>query len=209
MRDFAMTGRTSGRIGGLAILAALVLTACAGQGSRSLTLVGRNDGPNEFSLVPAKPLQQPQDLTVLPEPTPGGTNRTDRAPQAEAIAALGGDQGVLARPSPAADNALLAAATRFGMDENIRGELARDDIEYLQQPRGILRRRGISPGRYLDAYDFMALDQPTMHRRARQAGARTVGAQPMATSDGPVLAPLPPAGQQAAPSQQQGPAPGR
>lgn len=204
-----MIGRIGERIGGLALLGALVLAGCAEtEGARSLTLVGRNDGPNEFSLVPARPLQQPQDLTVLPEPTPGGPNRADRAPQAEAIATLGGDQSVLAGPIPAADRALLANATRFGVDENIRRDLARDDAEYLRQPRGILRRRGVSPEEYLDAYDFMALDQATMNHVSRRVGTRTPGVQPLAISDAPVLAP-PPANAGAAQQPQAGPTPAR
>lgn len=198
-----------GRTGGLVLLGALVLAGCGGkEGSRSLTLVGRNDGPNEFSLVPAKPLQQPQDLTVLPEPTPGGFNRTDRAPRAEAIAALGGDQNVLAGPIPAADSALLANATRFGVDANIRRDLARDDAEYMRQPRGIWRRRGVSPEQYLDAYDFMALDQATMNHLSRRVGTRTPGVQPLATSEAPVLAP-PPADAGASQRPQAGPTPAR
>lgn len=204
-----MIRQRRGQIGGLVMLAALVLVGCSqNPGSRSLTLVGRNDGPNEFSLVPAKPLQQPQDFSVLPEPTPGGTNLSDRVPRAEAIAALGGNQSVLTGPSPAADNALLANATRFGVDENIRRDLARDDAEYLQQPRGIFRRRGVSPAQYLDAYDFMALDQATMNHVSRRVGTRTPAVQPLAISEAPVLAP-PPAEAGATQEPQSGAAPAR
>jgi hypothetical protein len=181
------------RLYALTALAALTLAACTGRdGSRSLTLVGRNDGPNEFSLVPAKPLQQPEDLTALPEPTPGGPNRSDRNPEAEAIAALGGDQGAIFGPSPAADNALLANATRFGVDSDIRRELARDHLDYIRQPRGILRRRiSLTPEEYLDAYDFMALDQATMNHLARRVGTRTPAVQPLSISEAAVLAPPP------------------
>lgn len=176
----------------MAVLAAVVLAGCGGdEGSRSLTLLGRNDGPNEFAMVPSKPLQQPEDLTALPEPTPGGVNRADRTPEAEAIAALGGDRGAIAGPSPSADAALLANASRFGVDPNIRAELAFDHQDYMQQRRGFLRRPTSSPEEYLDAYDFMALDQATMHHLARRVGTRVVGAQPMAVSEAPIM-PAPP-----------------
>lgn len=193
-----MSRRNGARIYGLSALAALTLAACADRdASRSLTLAGRNDGPNEFSMVPSKPLQQPEDLTALPEPTPGGANRTDRNPEAEAIAALGGDQGAIAGPSPAADSALLAATARFGVDGDIRRELARDHLDYIRQPRGVLRRRtALTPEEYLDAYDFMALDQATMNHLARRVGTRTPAVQPMSISEAPVL-PAPPEAQAA------------
>ena len=50
------------------------------------------DGPDEFGIVPTKPLQMPDDLNVLPSPTPGGGNLTDPTPLGDAVAAL--DEGL-------------------------------------------------------------------------------------------------------------------
>ena len=47
-------------------------------------------GPDEFSIVPPKALEMPEDLAALPEPTPGGENHTDPRPKDEAVLALGG-----------------------------------------------------------------------------------------------------------------------
>ena len=82
------------------ILALVALTAC---GSRqdvsdqttSLRELRNPTGtPEEFSIVPAKPLQAPENFTELPQPTPGGTNRTDQTPLKDAVAALGVHGGI-------------------------------------------------------------------------------------------------------------------
>ena len=67
----------------------LALSACAGDG-RLMNLVS-DDGPEEFAILPTKPLELPPDLAALPDPTPGGSNITDQTPDADAVAALGGN----------------------------------------------------------------------------------------------------------------------
>ena len=47
--------------------------------------------PDEFAILPTRPLSMPQDLNQLPQPTPGGPNITDPNPKGDAVAALGGD----------------------------------------------------------------------------------------------------------------------
>ncbi len=59
----------------------------------------RAEGPDEFAVLPTKPLEMPENMAALPEPTPGGVNRTDPTPEADAIAALGGNAAVLSRAS--------------------------------------------------------------------------------------------------------------
>ena len=80
----------------LIILALVALTAC---GSRQDTadrdtnlrqLRNPSGTPEEFSIVPSKPLQAPESLSELPNPTPGGENRTDQTPLKDAVAVLGG-----------------------------------------------------------------------------------------------------------------------
>ena len=68
----------------------LVLTACGGNtGLRDLST--DSAGPDEFSVIPQRPLEIPETL-ALPQPTPGGGNRADPNPTGDAIAALGGSQ---------------------------------------------------------------------------------------------------------------------
>lgn len=73
---------------GLGLMALAALVACGRKGEMIPNEV--KSGPDEFSIVPAKPLQEPESYTSLPVPTPGGTNRTDATPNADAIIALGG-----------------------------------------------------------------------------------------------------------------------
>ena len=75
----------------VAIVAVLGLAACS---ERDITLhdLRTNSGqPEEFSIVPNKPLQTPESYSALPAPTPGGANRTDQTPLKDAVAALGGN----------------------------------------------------------------------------------------------------------------------
>ncbi|MGB3408160.1 MAG: DUF3035 domain-containing protein, partial [Jannaschia sp.] len=65
-----------GRIGLLA-LAALTVSACDRGTPTLFNLRSADRSPDEFSILPTKPLQTPEDLAALPQPTPGGVNRTD------------------------------------------------------------------------------------------------------------------------------------
>ena len=73
-------------------LVALLLTAC-GSGDKVphlMNLRSSTDGPDEFAILPPKALSMPTDIAALPDPTPGGANRTDPHPQDAAVGALGG-----------------------------------------------------------------------------------------------------------------------
>ena len=52
----------------------LALGACESSGK--LMTLASDDGPEEFAIVPSKPLELPPDLAQLPAPTPGGANIT-------------------------------------------------------------------------------------------------------------------------------------
>ncbi|MFM2355908.1 MAG: hypothetical protein RLZZ528_1644, partial [Pseudomonadota bacterium] len=115
-----MTG--VGLMGGLvrgALLAGLcVLTLAACNRDRPpelMNLRSQTQGPDEFSILPTKPLQMPEDIAALPEPTPGGANITDPTPEADAVAALGGNPEALTRTGIGrSDGALVSHAARFG-----------------------------------------------------------------------------------------------
>ena len=75
----------------IAIMGAiLVLSACGGKEKdpKLLNIRSASRAPDEFTVLPTKPLQLPEDLASLPEPTPVRTNITDPTPEADAVAAL-------------------------------------------------------------------------------------------------------------------------
>lgn len=172
-----MTTRRVGIIG--ALLAALVLSAC---GSDNPTLMNiRNDdrGPDEFAILPVKPLEAPPDFRTLPTPTPGAANLTDPTPELDAVAALGG------RPSAAqtdgtirGEPSLVAHVGRYGIQPGIRESLAAEDLEFRRRNDGRLLERIFNVNVYYKAYRKQALDQYAELERFRRAGIRTPAAPP-------------------------------
>lgn len=163
-------------IGRLALIGTLVatLTACGSDDPQLFNIRKTDRTPDEFSILPSQPLQTPPDLAVLPTPTPGGTNRTDPTPKASAIAALGGN----AERGVGADGGLLASVQRYGVDPNIRGQLAAEDLEFRRKNDARLLERVFNVSTYFKAYRPLSLDQYAELLRLRRAGVRTVAAPP-------------------------------
>lgn len=161
----------------LSLGVALMLAACGGgdRGLRDLSSTG--NGPDEFTVLPTNPLILPSDLTNLPAPTPGGTNITDPTPTADAVAVLGGNPDRLI-PSgvPSSDSALVTAASRNGIEQDIRQTLAAEDAAFRnrQSRLGFFRRND----RYFQAYARQALDAYAELQRFRNAGVATPSAPP-------------------------------
>ena len=158
----------------LAVLAAITLSACERETPTLFNVRAQDRTPDEFAILPTKPLETPPDLAALPPPTLGGVNRTDPQPEADAIAALGGniDRGA------GADGALVAAVSRYGVQENIRGRLAAEDLAFRRANDGRLLERLFSVNVYFDAYESQSLDQHRELERLRRLGVRTVAAPP-------------------------------
>lgn len=158
--------------------ALLALAACSSAEEPNLLNISqpRSEGPDEFAILPAKPLEMPQDLAALPEPTPGGTNLTDPTPFADAARALGGNTDALTRRS--GDGALIAYAGRYGVDRDIRAELAAADLEFRRRNDGRLLERLFNVNVYFQAYEPFALDRYAELERLRRAGIRTSAAPP-------------------------------
>lgn len=158
------------------------LSACSrGEKQPELMNIRNTDRtPDEFTVLPGKPIALPEDLAALPTPTPGGTNRTDPTPEADAIAALGGDgtratrDGGLSR----SDGGLVNYAGRFGVSGGIREQLAAEDVEYRRRNDGRLLERIFNVNVYHQAYRPQALDQHAELERWRRAGAKTPAAPP-------------------------------
>ncbi|MEL6607633.1 MAG: DUF3035 domain-containing protein [Pseudomonadota bacterium] len=161
---------------GFGILALLALGACSGGGGL-VDLRTASNGPDEFSALPVSPLEQPANFTDLPTPTPGLSNRADRNPQAEAIAALGGSLSS-GGGIPGSDAALVAHTGRYGTDPAIRSELFAAD-EAFRKRRGRIGFLGLRRDtRYWNAYAGQALDAGAETDRFRAAGVRVPSAPP-------------------------------
>jgi hypothetical protein len=161
----------------IAFAAMLVLSACASGDPELMNLTSGSEGPDEFGIVPPKPLSMPENLAQLPAPTPGGANLTDRNPEAEAVAALGGKPGAT-NGIPSGDSALYAYAARNGVDSGIRTTLASEDLEWRRDNNGRVLERWFNVNVYYKAYDDQRLDQQSELARWRQAGVRTSSAPP-------------------------------
>lgn len=154
----------------------LVLGACANSGLRDLRTTAK--GPDEFMIQPSKPLAQPESYTTLPLPTPGQANLTDRNAVAEGVVAFGGQPQTDTGSIPASESALVRQASRFGVTQGIRQELAQSDAAFRKGKARFTQIRIVPVDRYNQAYRRQALDAVAEARRWRRAGARTPSAPP-------------------------------
>jgi hypothetical protein len=156
----------------LAIVAAGLVAAC-GSADRGLRRLDSGlNGPDEFAVLPSRPLSLPQ-TSDLPPPTPGGRNLADPDPLGDAMAALGGAAGA----GPAGDAALIAATGRYGVDPGIRAALAEEDAAFRRRA-GALAFNPLGVDRYFQAYARQALDAYAELARFRAAGVAVPSAPP-------------------------------
>lgn len=169
----------SARITFALLVALLALQGC-GPGDKVPNLMNirsSTNGPDEFAILPPKPLEMPDTLAELPEPTPGGSNLSDPRPFDDAIVALGGNPQALGGV-PSGDMALLAHAGRKGISSDIRTVLAAEDLTFRQKNNGRLLERLFDVNVYFKAYRKFALDQHAELERWRLRGVRTPSAPP-------------------------------
>ncbi|NNU79580.1 DUF3035 domain-containing protein [Halovulum dunhuangense] len=156
-----------------ALIAVAVLAGCGGGAGDDRTLIDRiasssNVAPNEFAVLPQKPLVLPDDLTALPEPVPGATSRADLTPNADALRALSGQDG---RAAPiGSDNALLATVGAGQARPDIRAVLAAEDAAYREDNRGLPLDRLLGRVTERDIYEDELLDPEAELRRLRAQG---------------------------------------
>lgn len=149
----------------LLITSGLMLSGCAGGLAGFLRSSGAVSTPDEFMVLPTRPLEMPTDLSTLPPPVPGSLNRVDYRPNAEAVAGLTGRQG----PAGTADGSVLVARTGAGAAE-IRTTLAVEDQEYRSSNRGRLLERWFSRDREALTYRNQTLDAPSTFETLRDHG---------------------------------------
>ncbi len=161
-----------------ALTTAAAVAGCSDIGLRNLEPPGQ--GPDEFSVLPVKPLTQPQDYAFLPAPSPGGTNLTDPTPKADAVVALGGNAAAL-NPNtgiPSSDSALVTASSRYGVPANTRQVLAEEDAEFRRRQARWTRLRLFPVDRYSEVYRREAIDADAQNEAARRVGIETPSAPP-------------------------------
>ncbi len=170
------------KVSHLAVLVSLTvaLGACGTRNNdrtlHKLTSVGTS--PEEFSIVPLKPLSDPQDYTSLPEPIKGGRSLTDPTPKEDAIAALGGNPARLSASGvPVSDTALINRVSRFGVTAGIRDTLAQEDEDFRRR-KTRLNWKLIPEDEYIKAYRRELLDGYAELSRFRKLGVRTPAAPP-------------------------------
>lgn len=159
-----------------ALIAVLTLAACENKGLRQVQSLG--SGPDEFIIVPAKPLETPESFSALPQPTPGGVNRTDQRPLDDAIAQLGGQRGSPTAPIPGNDAALVNHTSRFGREANIRATLATADAEFRRRQARFTQFRLFTQDTYAIAYRREAISPGAVARQFQRAGIPTPTAPP-------------------------------
>lgn len=161
------------------VVAALAVSACSGQ--KGLRDLRKNTaGPDEFKVLPNKPLTQPTDYAALPAPTPGAANLTDPTPQQDLVASLGGNPSAL-QPGTgvsASDSALVAAASRYGVEPGVRTTLAEQDAEFRRRQNRTARIKIFPVDRYSEAYRRDSLNPNSVNDAFRASGITTPGAPP-------------------------------
>lgn len=157
------------------------ITAC-GSGNSVFDKNGnfkiKDAGPDEFSIIPTKPLEIPEDTVTLPEPTLGSKNRVDVEPELDAIVALGGKPERLESDLIANDEqALIAAASRNGVSGNIREQIAADAKVVERKKRPNVFQRIIGHTSRVKAFESEAIDPSAETHRLRRQGVRTPSAK--------------------------------
>jgi hypothetical protein len=162
-----------------ALTLAFAAVGCSDIGLRHLEAPGQ--GPDEFSVLPVKPLTQPKDYAFLPAPTLGGENLTDPNPKAEAVVALGGNESSLNANTaiPSTDAALVTASSRYGVAANTRQVVDAEDAEFRRKQGRLTRLRLFKVDRYSQISRRETLTPDRQNEAARQAGIETPSAPPV------------------------------
>lgn len=166
----------------VAILGILALAGCsfgAREDVQLRNLRSMGNGPDEFSILPGKPLQAPADFKALPTPTPGGVNLTDQNPRGDAYAVLGGRASATENTGiSAADAALVRHAGRNGTPEDIRQTVAAEDREFRNRRGRFQKLRVFVQNKYNAVYSDQTLDSYSATETYRRAGVQTPSSPP-------------------------------
>lgn len=159
-----------------ALAAAILVSGCTDTNLRNLRSL--SEGPDEFAVVPNKPLEEPESYSALPPPTPGGFNRTGQRPLEDGIVALGGRATSPSAPIPGSDAALVNHTSRFGREGNIRATLAQADQEFRDRQRRLTNIRIFRDDLYAQIYRRESLNPTAVANQFQRAGIPTPTAPP-------------------------------
>ncbi|WP_171178792.1 DUF3035 domain-containing protein [Ruegeria sp. HKCCD8929] len=159
------------------LTAAIAVSGCANKGLK--VLQSPANGPDEFAVLPVKPLTAPTDYQFLPAPTPGASNLTDPTPQADAVEALGGRASALASNGiPSSDQALVTASSRYGVPADTRQVLAQEDADFRKRRGRFTQIRLFPVDRYEQVYRKHSIDPYAQAEAFRKRGYPTPSAPP-------------------------------
>ena len=149
-----------------------LLGACSSDDARLRDVYDVGTGPEEFAVLPSKPLTIPNNLKDLPVPDLAAGNLADPTPKLDLIEMLGGsiDNSI---SIPAKDKNLLKYVSRAGVDTNIREELAKEDRKFLRRMGVLTSVKLFRVDRYNQIYQKMTLSAPKELERWRSLGVRT------------------------------------
>ena len=164
-------------LGAIILGSIITLGGCSSGGLKQFTKGG--NGPEEFMVLPVKPLTDPTNYSSLPIPTPGGSNLVDPNPRADAVVALGGRASALDNTGvPSGDAALVAHASRYGVQSDVRADLAEEDAKFRKRKTRATRWRLFSKDRYSEAYKKSATNPFDETKWLRRGGVNTPTSPP-------------------------------
>lgn len=164
-------------LGAIILGSAITLGGCSSGGLKQFT--NNSNGPEEFMVMPVKPLTDPSNYTALPTPTPGGSNLVDMNPRADAVVALGGRASALENQGVSTgDVALVNHTGRYGVPSNIREDLAETDAKFRKRKTRATRWRLFSKDRYGEAYKNAGTNPFDETKRLRRGGVNTPTSPP-------------------------------
>lgn len=165
------------------LVGAVIVSGCQNNNLASrLREAGVGGSPDEFLVLPTRPLEIPQDLASLPAPKLGSTNRVDYQPKQAAVAALTGGPATALTASGAALVASVPPAS-----PEIRTVLAQEDVTYRQNNKGLFFQRMFTKDKEALTYSAELLNAPTEYFNLQDAGVRTYPATPSVLSEQRVL----------------------
>ncbi len=156
----------------LAMIASL--SACSRDGSARNALAGLRQSaiaPDEFLVVPQKPLETPSNLSTLPTPAPGQANRVTIDFEQNLLQALGGRGAGSGRVTSSEAAFIKAARGSVGVTENIRDVLRAEDLAFREAHKGQIERLA-RQREAASVYDVMLLDPLAEVRRLRSLGIK-------------------------------------
>jgi len=159
---------------------ALGLSGCAQDGNNGRPLLNLRQSaiaPDEFLVVPQKPLETPSNLSSLPVPDPGAESRAAIDFERNLMRALGGRTSG-ASGIPASDVAIVnAARSSFGATDNIRALVRAEDQAFREARSGRIER--LAKKRLAATiYDPMLLDPKAELARLKALGVKTPAVLP-------------------------------